>query len=59
MALNPMDLVPLVGTIMGLSIFLIPVIGFTAHYVLKPFQSVLAEYATARRGDENVHVLER
>jgi hypothetical protein len=54
-----MDLVPLVGTIMGLSIFLIPVIGFTAHNVLKPFQSVLAEYATARRGDENVHVLER
>jgi hypothetical protein len=57
--LDPSDLVPLVATVMGISVILVPVIGFTARYVLRPFQDALAQYVDGRAGDDSVRILER
>jgi hypothetical protein len=45
--------------IMAISIVLIPVIGFTARYVLKPFEDTLARFLQARSTDDAVRMLER
>ena len=52
-------IVPLVAIVMGISVVLIPVIGFTARYVLKPFEQVLARYLDVRGTDETVRLLDR
>jgi hypothetical protein len=56
---DPTDLVPLVAVVMGISVILIPVIGFTARYVLRPFQDALAQYVQGRGNDDSVRILER
>jgi hypothetical protein len=57
--LDPDYLVPLVATVMGISIVLVPVIGFTARYVLKPFEETLTRFLQARAADDSVRILER
>jgi hypothetical protein len=52
-------LIPLVAIVMGISIVLIPVIGLTARYVLKPFQDALIGSLQGRNSDEAVRILER
>lgn len=58
-ALNPIDLVPLVAVVMGISVILVPVIGYTARQVLKPFQQSFARYLEARAAEDTVRTLER
>lgn len=55
----PIDLVGLVATIMGISIVLIPVIGLTARFALKPVVEALARVFDSRGRDETVGILER
>jgi hypothetical protein len=57
--LDPSDVVPLVAVVMGISVILVPVIGFTARYVLKPFQDALVQYVQGRGSDDSVRILER
>lgn len=59
MELIPVDLVGLVATIMGISIVLIPVIGLTARFALKPTVEALSRFFEHRGLDETVHILER
>ena len=55
----PVDLVALVGTIMGISIVLFPVIGLTARFALKPTVEAFGRFFEHKELDETVHILER
>ncbi len=59
MEVEPINLVALVGTILGISIVLVPVIGLTARYALKPTVEALAKIFESRSSDETVRILER
>ena len=59
MDFNPVDFVPLVAVVMGISVILVPVIGFTARYVLRPFQDALAQYVQGSANNDSVRILER
>lgn len=55
----PIDLVPLVGTIMGTLIVLIPVTGLTARFALKPIVESIAKLRQSSNQNEAVGMLER
>lgn len=55
----PIDLTAIVAVIMGLSIILIPVIGLTARFALKPFVEALGQYLNQKDTAETVKILER
>lgn len=55
----PIDLTAIVAVIMGLSIVLIPVIGLTARFALKPFVEALSQYLNQKDTAETVKILER
>jgi hypothetical protein len=59
MSVLPVDLVALVGTIMGISIVLFPVIGLTARFALKPTVEAFGRFFEHKELDESVHILER
>jgi len=59
MQMLPIDLVGLVATIMGISIVLIPVIGLTARFALKPTVEALSKFFEHKGLDDTVHILER
>ena len=59
MDFGTIDLVGLVGTIMGISIILVPVLGITARFVMKPLVEALGQSVQARQSDETVRILER
>jgi hypothetical protein len=59
MPVAPIDLVSLVATIMGISIVLIPVIGLTARFALKPTVEALGKFFETKGSDEIVRILER
>jgi len=59
MQIVPIDLTSLVATIMGISIVLVPVIGLTARFALKPTVEVLSRLFDHRGLDESVQILER
>ena len=59
MPVEPINLVALIGTIMGISIVLIPVIGLTARFALKPVVEALAKVLEGRGMNESVQILER
>jgi hypothetical protein len=59
MEVMPINLVALVGTILGISIVLVPVIGLTARYALKPLVEALGKVFESRSSDETVRILER
>jgi hypothetical protein len=59
MEVLPVDLVSLIATILGISIVLIPVIGLTARFALKPVVEALARVFESRSVDETVRILER
>lgn len=58
-AVAPIDLVSLIATIMGISIVLIPVMGLTARFALKPVVEAFANLFEARSVEESVRILER
>lgn len=55
----PIDVTGIILGIMGISIVLIPVIGFTARYALKPFVEALGQYLNQKDTAETVKILER
>lgn len=59
MEVLPVDIVALVSAILGISIVLVPVIGLTARFALKPVVEALARVFESRSVDETVRILER
>lgn len=59
MEVLPVDLVGLLAVFMGISIVLVPVIGITARFALKPTVEALARLFEHRGVEETVSILER
>ena len=59
MEVVPVDLVAIIGTIMGISVVLVPVIGLTARFALKPLVESLGHFFQSRNVEESVRILER
>jgi len=59
MQILPVDLTALVSVILGISVVLIPVIGLTARFALKPVVEALAGVMENRMLDETLRILER
>lgn len=59
MQVMPIDLTAIISVIMGVSIVLIPVIGLTARFALKPTVEALARVFEGRGRDEALQILER
>lgn len=53
------SLVPLAGVVIGGLAVLIPVIGWTARYALKPVAEALAQYRAVQGRDDATLLLER
>ncbi|MGD8318903.1 MAG: hypothetical protein PVJ02_00565 [Gemmatimonadota bacterium] len=59
MQILPIDLTSLISAILGISIVLIPVIGLTIRFALKPTVETLSRFFDHRGLDETVSILER
>jgi hypothetical protein len=59
MQILPIDLTALIGTILGISIVLIPVAGLTVRFALKPAVATLTRFFDHQGLEESVRVLER
>jgi hypothetical protein len=59
MEVLPVDLVALVSAILGISVVLVPVIGLTARFALKPLVEALGRVFESRSSDESMRILER
>ena len=59
MQIQPIDLTQLVATVLGISIVLIPVIGITARFALKPTVEALSRLFENRSTSETLQILER
>jgi hypothetical protein len=59
MQVLPVDLVALVSVILGISVILVPVIGLTARFALKPVVEALGRVFESRSSDESMRILER
>jgi hypothetical protein len=55
----PVDLTSIIAVVMGISIVLIPIIGLTARFALKPTVEAFAKMLEGRGGDEALRMLER
>ena len=58
MQLQPIDLTEIIAVFMGISIVLIPVIGLTARFAIKPVVEALSRGLESRGQDETVRILE-
>ncbi len=58
-AVLPIDLTALLAVFMGVSIVLVPVIGITARFALKPTVEALSRFFDKKGRDEAVSILER
>lgn len=59
MQILPIDVTALVATVLGISVILVPVIGITARFALKPTAEALARFFDHQGLGETVRVLER
>lgn len=59
MPVQPIDLTAIIATIMGISIVLIPVIGLTARFALKPLAESVGHFFQSKNVEESVRILER
>jgi hypothetical protein len=59
MQILPIDITALVATVLGISIVLIPVIGLTARFALKPAVEALSRLFENRNTHEAIEILER
>jgi hypothetical protein len=55
----PIDLTSIIAVIMGISIVLVPVIGLTARFALKPVVEALSQTFERRDREETLKILER
>lgn len=58
-AVLPIDLTALLAVFMGTSIILIPIIGLTARFALKPTVEAFSRILEKKGSDESVSILER
>jgi hypothetical protein len=58
-SVQPVDLVGLLAVFMGISVVLVPVIGLTARFALKPTVEALSRFFDKRGSDEAISILER
>ena len=59
MQILPVDLTALVATVLGISIVLVPVIGITARFALKPTVEALSRLFENRTANETLEIMER
>lgn len=59
MPVAPIDITSLVAVFMGISIVLVPVIGLTARFALKPTVEAFSRLMDKRGTEESVAILER
>lgn len=59
MQVLPVDLTAIVAIVMGVSIILVPVIGLTARFALKPAIESLDRFFKSKDTEETVRILER
>lgn len=59
MQVMPIDLTALVAVILGCSMVLIPIIGVTARFALKPTVEALSRFFETKGADQAVKILER
>jgi hypothetical protein len=59
MQILPIDITALVATVLGISIVLIPVLGVTARFALKPVVEALARVFESRDAEEAIRIMER
>jgi len=59
MPIAPIDLTSIIAVVMGISIVLVPVIGLTARFALKPTVEALSHFFDKRGLDDSVALLER
>jgi len=59
MQVLPVDLTALLAVFMGISIVLVPVIGLTARFALKPMVEAIARLFEHKGMEESVGILER
>ncbi len=59
MQVEPINLTAVIAVIMGISIVLIPMIGLTARFALKPVVEALSKVFESRGKDESLQIMER
>ncbi|NIP58233.1 MAG: hypothetical protein GWM92_08200 [Gemmatimonadetes bacterium] len=59
MQVMPVDLTEIVAIVMGISIILIPILGLTARFALKPTVEALSKFFESKGAEETIRILER
>jgi len=59
MPVEPINLTSVIAVIMGISVVLIPVIGLTARFALKPVVEALSKVFESRELSESYQIMER
>ncbi len=59
MQVLPIDITAVIGTVMALSVVVIPVIGITARFALKPTVEALSQFLEGRGQEESTRIMER
>ncbi|MFO8175773.1 MAG: hypothetical protein ACQET1_07920 [Gemmatimonadota bacterium] len=59
MQILPIDVTAIVAVVMGISIVLVPVIGLTARFALKPTVEALSRVFESKGTEESVQMLEQ
>ncbi len=59
MQIMPIDLTEVIAIVMGVSIILVPVIGLTARFALKPTVEALVRVFERQHTNETIQMLER
>ena len=57
--IDPINLTEIISVVMGISIVLIPVIGITARFALKPTVDAFSRLFEGRGANETISILER
>ena len=59
MQVQPINLTSVIAVIMGISVVLIPVIGLTARFALKPVVEALSKVFESRGTEESLQIMDR
>lgn len=59
MQIQPIDLTEIIAVFMGISIVLVPIIGITIRFALKPAVEALSQLMESRGREESIQILER
>lgn len=59
MPVAPIDITSIIAVVMGISIILVPVIGLTARFALKPAIESLDRFFQSKDAEDTIRILER